>query len=127
MSSPRTLALASALALAAVTLLAGCVPNASDGAATVVSVESTDSSCVVTPDAVTSGPVTFRVTNGGTTVTEFYLLADDGVSIVSEVEDIAPGATRELTLVAAAGSYVTVCKPGMSGDGIGSAPFTVTG
>lgn len=126
MSSPRTLALASTLALAAVTLLAGCVPNASDGAATVVSVASTDESCAVSPSSVASGAVTFRVTNGGSTVTEFYLLADDGVSIVSEVEDIAPGATRELTVVTEAGSYVSVCKPGMSGDGVGSAPFTVT-
>lgn len=126
MSSPRTLAVASTLALAAVTLLAGCVPNASDGAATVVSVESTDESCAVTPSSVAGGAVTFQVTNDGTTVTEFYLLADDGVSIVSEVEDIAPGATRELTVVTEAGSYVTVCKPGMSGDDVGSAPFTVT-
>lgn len=126
MSSPRTFAVAATLALAAVTLLAGCVPNASGGAASIVSVASTDESCGVTPSSVAPGAVTFRVTNGGTTVTEFYLLADDGVSIVSEVEDIAPGATRELTVVTEAGSYVTVCKPGMSGDGVGSAPFTVT-
>jgi iron uptake system component EfeO len=103
------------------------VPNGGDGAATVVTVESTDESCAVTPDSVAGGAVTFRVTNDGTTVTEFYLLADDGVSIVSEVEDIAPGATRELTVVADAGSYVTVCKPGMSGEGVGSSAFTVTG
>ena len=126
MSAPRSRALASMLALATVTLLAGCVPNAPGDAALVVTVESADDACTVTPNSVAGGAVTFRVTNGGTTVTEFYLLADDGVSIVSEVEDIAPGATRELTVVTEAGSYVTVCKPGMSGDGVGSAPFTVT-
>lgn len=127
MSSPRSLIIASALALATIPLLAGCVPNPTADGAAVVAVQSTDTSCTVTPTSVASGPVTFRVTNTGTAVTEFYVLADDAVSIVSEVEDIAPGATRELTVTLEAGSYVTQCKPGMNGQGVGMSAFTITG
>jgi iron uptake system component EfeO len=71
--------------------------------------------------------VTFDVTNKGTETTEFYLLAEDGLRIIAEVENVAPGAQRSLTLVAQPGKYVTLCKPGMVGDGVGKAPFTVTG
>jgi iron uptake system component EfeO len=109
-------------------LLAGCVPNAPvDADATLIAVESTDDECVVATDTVASGTVTFTVTNSGERITEFYLLGADELSIVAEVENIAPGATRELTVVAQPGDYFTVCKPGMIGEGIGKAAFTVTG
>jgi len=116
-------------AAATALLLAGCVPNATaDGASTtVVAVESTETACTVTPASVPSGPVTFRVTNAGERVTEFYVLKDDGLSIVAEVENVAPGAERDLTVVGQPGDYFTVCKPGMIGDGIGTTPFTITG
>ena len=65
------------------------------------------------------------VTNDGSKVTEFYLLADDGLRIVGEVENIGPGLKRDLVVKAAPGKYFTACKPGMIGDGI-RAPFTVT-
>ena len=52
-------------------------------------------------------------------------LADDGLRIVAEVENIGPGLSRDLVTVAKPGSYFTACKPGMVGDGI-RAPFTVT-
>ncbi|NYF10165.1 iron uptake system component EfeO [Leifsonia sp. AK011] len=113
-------------AFATLALLAGCVPNATGGSV-VVAVESTADSCTVDNDTVASGTVTFRVTNAGDRVTEFYLLGEDELSIVSEVENIAPGSSRDLTVVAQPGSYFTVCKPGMIGDGIGQSPFTVTG
>lgn len=114
--------------VAAALLLTGCVSNAPvDAEATVVAVESTAEACIVDTDTVASGPVTFTVTNSGDGVTEFYLLGDDGLSIVSEVENIAPGSSRELTVVVPPGDYFTVCKPGMIGEGIGKAPFTVTG
>ena len=124
MSKPALLMLPAIAAL----LLAGCVPNAPvDAHVTAVAVESTDDECRVDTDTVASGPVTFTVTNSGGSVTEFYLLGDDGLSIVSEVENIAPGSSRTLTVVAQPGDYFTVCKPGMIGEGIGKAPFTVTG
>ncbi len=124
MSKPALLMLPAIAAL----LLAGCVPNAPvDAPVTAVAVESTDDECRVDTDTVASGPATFTVTNSGGSVTEFYLLGDDGLSIVSEVENIAPGSSRTLTVVAQPGDYFTVCKPGMIGEGIGKAPFTVTG
>ena len=113
-------------ALASLALLAGCVPNA-DAASTVVAVESTADGCAIETDTVASGTVTFRVSNAGDRITEFYLLGEDELSIVSEVENIAPGASRDLTVVAQPGAYFTVCKPGMIGAGIGQSPFTVTG
>ena len=57
----------------------------------------------------------------------FDLLADDGLRIVGEVENIAPAASRTLTVVAQPGDYFTLCKPGMIGAGIGKASFAVSG
>ena len=66
------------------------------------------------------------MTNSGTKVTEFYLLASDGLRIVGEVENIGPGLTRDLVRHARRPArYFTACKPGMVGDGI-RAPFAVT-
>jgi len=126
MKTTSTLAVAAALGVAA--LLAGCVPNAgTDGASASITVESTADECIVGADSVASGTVTFTVSNSGDRITEFYLLGEDELSIVSEVENIAPGASRDLTVLAQPGKYFTVCKPGMIGEGIGQAEFTVTG
>ena len=111
--------------------LAGCTDNsnavaaggiAAPGALTVVS---TDDGCQVSAVQAPSGTLTFSVANKGSKVTEFYLLAQDRLRIVGEVENIGPGLTRDLVLRAAPGSYFTACKPGMKGDGI-QAAFTVT-
>ena len=68
----------------------------------------------------------FTVTNSGSKVNEFYVYAE-GDRIMGEVENIAPGLTRELLVeLPEPGTYETACKPGMVGDGI-RAPFTVTG
>lgn len=109
--------------------LAGCVPNvtADTADATVIAVESTDTACTVETATAPSGTITFQVTNAGERVTEFYILKDDGLSIVAEVENIAPGTDRALTVVGQPGEYFTVCKPGMIGEGIGTTEFTITG
>lgn len=108
-------------------LLAGCVPNTGTGtAATTIAVESSADDCVVEPSSVESGTVTFSVSNSADRVTEFYLLGEDGLSIVDELEDIPPGSTRDLTVLLDAGTYFTQCKPGMTGSGVGNAEFTVT-
>lgn len=121
-----------ALALAvvpAVPLLAACTSTATETAAgdegggEPVAVTSTDDECRLSTDSAAGGTVTFAVTNGGGQVTEFYLLAEDGVAIVGEVENIGPGLTRELTVELTPGRYVAACKPGMTGDGIRT-PFT---
>ncbi|WP_028652412.1 iron uptake system protein EfeO [Nocardioides halotolerans] len=116
----------------AVPFLAACTENAdsSDGAADggnprALSVESSDDACKVSAAEAPAGTLTFDVTNTGSQVTEFYLLGDDGLRIVSEVENIGPGLNREMTVNAPAGSYFTACKPGMKGEGI-RAGFTVT-
>ncbi|TAJ49893.1 MAG: EfeM/EfeO family lipoprotein [Herbiconiux sp.] len=119
-------------ATAAITLLAltGCVPNnngASSGGAGAITVDSSATDCAVSSTSATSGTLTFSVTNSGDQVTEFYLLADDGLRIVGEVENVGPGISRDLVVQAQPGDYYTVCKPGMVGDGIGKASFTVSG
>lgn len=99
--------------------------TSSDEAATTVQVTSTDTSCEVGSGSAPEGAITFEVTNAGSDVTEFYLYAADGTRIVGEVEDIGPGLTRSLDVEPPPGSYLTACKPGMTGDGI-RADFTVT-
>jgi len=90
-----------------------------------LSVESTDSECKVSAVEAPAGTLTFDVTNTGSQVTEFYLLGEDGLRIVSEVENIGPNLNREMTVNTPAGAYFTACKPGMKGEGI-RADFTVT-
>ncbi|WP_226343743.1 iron uptake system protein EfeO [Agilicoccus flavus] len=134
MTSPtRGLALTAA-GTAALIALAGCTDNppssssgggASSGAAGPMTVTSTDAECTVSTNTAGSGNLVFDVTNGGSKVTEFYLLAQDGLRIVGEVENIGPGLSRELVVRAVPGTYYTACKPGMVGSGIRH-PFTVT-
>ena len=105
--------------------LSGCTSNVTNDASGAITVTSTDDDCQVSAAEAPSGSVVFKVTNGGSQVTEFYLLGDDGLRIVGEVENIGPGLTRDLVLTAAPGTYFTACKPGMVGDGI-RADFAVT-
>jgi iron uptake system component EfeO len=121
--------LVTAVAAAALIALSGCVPNstASADSAGAITVDSTSDDCLVSETSATSGTLTFSVTNSGDQVTEFYLLADDGLRIVGEVENVGPGISRDLVVQAQPGDYYTVCKPGMVGDGIGKAAFSVTG
>lgn len=126
MNTPLRAVGASIAATAALLALAGCVPNSPTGGETALSVESTSTDCAVSTDTAPSGTVVFTVSTSTDQPTEFYLLADDGLRIVGEVENIAPGAPRDLTLALEPGEYFTVCKPGMVGDGIGRTAFTVT-
>ncbi|HEY6570555.1 MAG TPA: iron uptake system protein EfeO [Candidatus Limnocylindrales bacterium] len=118
--APRSLV---ALALVAVPLAAGCVSNSPTGGA--IDVESTATECKVASGQAPSGNLTFKVKNSGDEVTEFYLLGEDGLRVISEVENIGPGLTRDLVVQARPGTYFTACKPGMVGDGLRAA-FTVT-
>ena len=126
----RTTLLAAAC-LAATPFLAACTENADGkdaadgGNPRSLSVESTDTECKVSASSAPAGTLTFDVTNTGSQVTEFYLLGEDGLRIVSEVENIGPSLNREMTVNAPAGKYFTACKPGMTGEGI-RADFTVT-
>lgn len=121
-----------AAALAAATVaaaLTGCTVNTPAGGASAgsIAVKATDTSCTLSTTTAKSGTSTFSVTNTGTRATEFEILAKDGLTVVGEMENVAPGLTRTLSIQAQPGTYTSLCKPGMTGDGVGKAEFTVTG
>ncbi len=121
-TTTRVLALSSVVGLA----LTGCTKNSSSDSAGGgdITVTSTAKECQLSSGEAPSGNVVFHVSNKGSEVTEFYLLAKDGLQIIGEVENIAPGISRDLVVRAPAGTYYTACKPGMVGSGIRS-KFTV--
>jgi iron uptake system component EfeO len=113
------------LVLAAALLVPTACTDTRDAGSGAIPVRSTADACEVGAAEAPSGNLVFEVTNDGPEVTEFYLLADDGLRIIGEVENIGPGLTRTLVVQAGPGSYITACKPGMVGDGI-RGTFTVT-
>ncbi|GAA0796465.1 iron uptake system protein EfeO [Spirilliplanes yamanashiensis] len=128
MRTPKMIALAAAGLLAGGGL-AACAdesgPAGAPAAGGPIAVTASDTACEVARDTVDAGTSVFSVTNGGTKVTEFYVYAP-GDRVMAEVENIAPGLTREMRVELKAGSYETACKPGMVGKGIRSA-LTVSG
>ncbi|OIH86658.1 PbrT family lead (Pb2+) uptake porter [Arthrobacter sp. UCD-GKA] len=118
MKLARPLQITAALSVAALSIT-GCTTNTpaaeGDGA---IAVTSTADACTLSTTSAPGGTVKFTVKNEGPQVTEFYLLAEDGLRIIGEVENIGPGLSRDLVVVAPEGSYITACKPGMVGDGI---------
>jgi len=125
---PRVFHSASVLCAAALgaVLLSGCVANNPVGENPALTVDSSADGCSVSTAQAPAGTTSFSITNTGDQVTEFYLLGDDGLRVVGEAENIGPGLTRDLVVQLDEGSYFTACKPGMTGDGIGKATFTVT-
>ena len=128
----RRLPLLTAGLLAALTTAAcgsdsgtGAASGTGEEAADRITVAATDYACDVATGELAAGTHQFQVTNSGDQVTEFYVYAE-GDRVMGEVENIAPGLTRELLVELPAGDYETACKPGMVGDGIRSA-LTVTG
>ena len=117
--------------LALTTLLAVSACGSDDGSGSssgdgTITVTSSDDACELSATEAPAGPVTFEVENTGSDVTEFYVYGEND-RVLSEVENIAPGLTREMTVeLTEAGTYTTACKPGMVGDGI-RAEFTITG
>lgn len=118
MKLARPLQFTAVLSVAALSV-AGCTTNepAASGDGT-ISVTSTSDACTLSTATAPGGTVKFEVKNEGNQVTEFYLLAEDGLRIVGEVENIGPGLSRDLVVMAPEGKYITACKPGMVGDGI---------
>ncbi|GAA2527723.1 lipoprotein [Winogradskya humida] len=88
-------------------------------------VKASDTACEVAATSANAGTSVFTITNGGNKITEFYVYAA-GDRIMGEVENIAPGLSRDLHVELPAGSYETACKPGMIGKGLRAA-FTVSG
>ncbi|GAB3078045.1 iron uptake system protein EfeO [Corynebacterium aquatimens] len=126
---------ASILALLTVAALplSACVENANtgsnstDGKDGAIEVTAKSDSCEASKDSAESGNQTFTIKNEGKEVTEFYVLANDGLRVIAEKENIAPGTTAELIVPLEPGDYFTACKPGLRGPNVGQAKFTVTG
>lgn len=114
-----------ALSIPIALVLSGCVLNNPTGAGA-ITVTSSSTECELSTSEAPSGTLQFDVTNTAEAATEFYILAEDGLRVVAEVENIGPGLSRTLLFNAAAGTYYAVCKPGMSGAGVGNTLFTVT-
>ncbi|HEY8590651.1 MAG TPA: iron uptake system protein EfeO [Naasia sp.] len=121
---PRALPAAAAVSLLALALT-GCVENAP--AAEAIAVAIADESCSVETDSAGAGAVTFQLTNGGTDVNEFEILAEDKLRIVGEKENVTPGQTVAYTAQLDPGTYYTACKFQLVGAPVGLAEFTVTG
>jgi len=90
-----------------------------------IQVTATDTECKVARTDAPAGTSSFKITNSGTKITEFYVYAE-GDRVMGEVENITPGLSRELRVELPAGTYQTACKPGMVGNGIRNA-LTVSG
>ncbi len=110
------------LALTTLSLTACAKDSTASGALTV---DASDSACKVSATKLKAGPSTFKITNSGSKVTEFYIYAA-GDRIMGEVENIGPGLSRNLVVDLPKGRYQGACKPGMVGDGIRQT-LTVTG
>lgn len=123
----RTLLAIPAVVLGAALALTGCTakPAASGGSG--ITVTASDSGCRLSTTSTASGTATFTVTNSGSRSTEYELLDATGTTIVGEVENLGPGLTRTLSVEVKAGTYVSLCKPGMTGNGVGRATLTVHG
>jgi iron uptake system component EfeO len=104
---------------------AACGGGSDDAAVANIPVAATDGGCEVGTTELPAGTHTFAITNTGSKVTEFYVYAD-GDRVMGEIENIAPGLSRDLLVELPAGEYEATCKPGMVGEGIRKA-LTVTG
>lgn len=119
--------------------LAGCQSNAttqsgsdasqattaSDQSSQEITVTIDDSSCKLSANATKSGTVTFHVTNNGTSVNEFEILAEDKLQIKTERENITPGTTVDVTAALEPGTYYTASKTNMVGPLVDATEFTV--
>jgi iron uptake system component EfeO len=91
-------------------------PTASAASGNAIAVSASDSACTLDMSSVSSGPLTLHVHNGGTKVTEVYILkgADGTGGIVTERENIGPNSDADVVSELAGGSYTISCRPGDS-------------
>ncbi|MFF6994308.1 cupredoxin domain-containing protein [Streptomyces sp. NPDC008313] len=121
MRTSRTLPVL-ATALLALPVLAACGGKDSGGTGgDKIAVIATDTACEVAKTELKAGDTRFTVTNKGDKATEVYVYGEhEGAysHIVTEVENIGPGTSREMKVKLGGGTYEIACKPGQSGDGI---------
>jgi iron uptake system component EfeO len=106
-------------ALVAVLTLTACVAAPDPGTGARVGVDA--GTCVLSTTTVPAGPVTFSVQNTGSDAAEFYVYGPDGTTVLSEVENVGPGITRDLVVELAAGAATATCRTGDGDDGVSTA------
>lgn len=120
MHRARTLVI-SVIAIAAVALGTAGVASS---AAPKVKITLKEFKIAPAPKSVKAGPVTFVVTNSGSIVHEMVVVKTDAApgslpvkgdrvpekGAVGEVPDVAPGASKQVTLNLKAGRYVLLCN-----------------
>jgi iron uptake system component EfeO len=115
------------VAASATLALTSCVANNGAEAEEAIKVTVADDSCDVAATSAPAGTVTFELTNSGSDVNEFEILAEDKLRIVGEKENVTPGQSTSYVADLAPGTYYTACKFRQVGAPIGLAKFTVTG
>ncbi|HET9852890.1 MAG TPA: sulfocyanin-like copper-binding protein [Candidatus Limnocylindrales bacterium] len=107
-------------------------PPATSGTGATGGITATESDFKIEVSAATAaaGPVTFHVTNSGAQTHEFVVIKTDtaadalptddsgaevdedasGLTVVDEVEDLAPGTSADLDVTLDAGKYVLICN-----------------
>jgi iron uptake system component EfeO len=110
----RRVSVGALVALAAVSI-AAC-GSSGDGGGRDVAVTLTDSGC--TPDQihVAAGPVTFQITNGGTSQVSEMELKDESGVILGEAENVVEGIPGKFSLNLDPGKYVVNCPNGSEED-----------
>ena len=108
------------VAVVAALALTGCVQNGAKSTSR-VTVKISDDACAVSPSTAHSGAIAFTITNSGTDVNEFEILAGDKKRKVAEKENITPGQTVTLVAQLEPGTYYTGCKFQQAGPIIGQA------
>ena len=99
---------AAAATIGAITFtLTGCAPLDAD---TRISVTQSESRCDLSNSEFPAGITTFVIENVGEGIAEFYILRTTDEGIVTEVENISSGLTRELTVELSAGTYEYSCE-----------------
>jgi FTR1 family protein len=107
------LAICAAIAIAA--LLAACGSSSPRGSK-VLAVTLTDSGCTPQHISVAAGPVTFDVTNGGTSKVSEMELKDGSGVILGESENVVEGLKGKFSLNLGPGKYVVNCPSGDAED-----------
>jgi high-affinity iron transporter len=107
--------LAICAAIAAAALLAAC-GSASPKGSKVLAVTLTDSGCTPQHISVASGPITFDVTNGGTSKVSEMELKDGSGVILGESENVVDGLKGKFSLNLGPGKYVVNCPSGDAED-----------
>jgi iron uptake system component EfeO len=109
-----TLAICAAVAAAA--LLSACGSTSPPKGSKLLAVTLTDSGCTPQHISVASGPVTFDVTNGGTSKVSEMELKDSSGVIVGESENVVEGLKGKFSLNLGPDKYVVNCPSGDAED-----------